>query len=507
MATLRLGTLNSTGDTFTSVIDLSGNTTVSSRTMSIALVRDSFKVSAPDRNQQFSESTSRYGGAIQASETLGNGKVGASLIVNGASATEAVDNWEFILATVEAGDSVQYYLEWTPANASNPVYYEVRGLPTWQANYRWIEFQSNKSLVFEVEWPVAPLARGLSSTFSIGSMTTPGLSSAVTVGGTAPALMDVKIAETNSSYILSENWAMLAWSKTMSSSTMTAPSPFTAVAKPFGILDVQGTGTYDNLQADGSGWSVTRNTSAADSLNSTRANFTVGTAAGSATVQMLIDPSLITPDSFASKTAELECWARIYVPSTRQPTLVGALISESGNVTYTLEYGSTGKAIPSPTSAGWRFVKVGTFCVSTLAKAPYTLEMRANFAAGAAATSYYFDYAMVVPSKARAMNPTGKQLTDSYPAFKGTSTGNSTWKQVNSDLSAVEQAASGSNGTVPSAGLGGQMIEVDPGTVNLLVKLSTAIPDDPDNATADTLSLTRVITGRITPRYYLARGS
>ena len=105
------------------------------------------------------------------------------------------------------------------------------------------------------------------------------------------------------------------------------------------------------------------------------------------------------------------------------------------------------------------------------------------------------------------MNPTGKQLTDSYPAFAGGTSSTSTWKQINSDLSAIEQPASSSNGTLPAPGLGGQMIEVEPGSVNLLIKTSAAIPDDPDNATADTLTLTRVISGRITPRYYLARGS
>jgi hypothetical protein len=465
--------------------------------MSIALVKETFKVTAPQRNQQFSSSTSRYGGSIQSSESLANGVVGASLMLSGATATEAIDNWEYIISTLESGDSTQYYIRWQPENASNSVYYEVRGLASWQAQYKWIEFQSNKSLVFEVSWPVAPLARGLSTTFSAGSITSPATTSSITVGGTAPALLDVSVTNPTG------KWAMLSWSKHTAATTTTSKVGYTAAIKPFGVLEVEsGTGTYSVCPGG------TVATGQSDALNGTKANWTIPTSASSATTYMNINPSLMQPDSFSTQTVDLEIWIRAYIANTRPPTLSAFVTDDTSSVIWTAEYGSAGKAVPAPLSSGWRFIKAGTITLPTNSTAPFELGVQANFAAGSSAIAYSVDYIVCNPAKARAMSPTGKQASDpSYPSFNDPS-GLTTKKLIKSNLSAQSQASSSTSQYTPSVGLGGNIIEVPVGSVDLFFKMSAAVPDDPtSNATADTLSAATTVAGTITPRYYLARGS
>lgn len=505
MPILQLGTLNAAGTTFTSVVDLSGSTTIGARTMTVALVRDTFKVTAPARNAQFSSANSRYGGAVQSSESLSNGTIAASLILNGATATEAVDNWEFILSKIELGDTTQYYIKWQPESATNPVFYEVRGLASWQALYRWIEFQSNRSLVFEVSWPVAPLARGLTTSFASTTITSPGKVT-VAVTGTAPALLD--IAVDNSSTPLTASWAMVAWSGYDSAaSAATAQSPFTAVAKPFGVLDIQGTGTYDQVVA-GSGGSVSRQTSQSDCLNGTRAAFSIPTAVSTAQVLMSVDPSMLDPDSFSSQTCDIEIWARIR-SNTRTPKLLAFIQDDTGTTTYSNEYGAAGKVIPAYT--GWRLVKLGTFTVPTNITVAYTVEMTAIFDSAGSSETFYVDYMLANPAKARAMGPTGKTPDANYPSFGALvgSSGTVTTKLIKSNLAGLAKDALSSSVYVPAAGLGGQSIEVPvtAGSVDLFFKMSDAVPDDPANTYPDTAVASVGVSGYITPRYYLARGT
>ena len=109
-------------------------------------------------------------------------------------------------------------------------------------------------------------------------------------------------------------------------------------------------------------------------------------------------------------------------------------------------------------------------------------------------------YLVVVPSRARALGPTGKPNDSSYPdLLPGTS---SHTKVIRSDLS-------GTLDGLPDTGLGGTPIEMEPGSNTIVIKYSSLVPDDPTaDATSEQLShaLTACSLG-VWPRYNLARGA
>jgi len=470
---------------------------LNSTTSGFQIVRDTFKIQAPERQAQFSQTSRRYGGANQTSETHGNGAVGASFFVSGASAEAAIVRWETLLSTLEDTHEADYFLKWQPEGvASNrAVFYQIRGAASWEAQYRPLEFSQNKTLVFDVSWPVAPLARGAAIAFSTTQQAYPATVSipnatgySVGVPGTAPALLDLSVAQTATAPGI--DFFMVGW-------TQKPATPTTSTYAPFGAIEVS-TGS-----AAPTGVTATNFT---HTTSPNRVRVTSPAAAPTTyTLDIDVDPSTLIRDDFTRSEIQLEVWARIYVNTAHRATVVTSLEPSAANAVgstsrYTAEFGSSGKLLATPASgSGWYFYRLGTLpaVVDTNNKAIYKLRLATTFAA-AVASEFAIDYVAVVPAKQRALTPTGRALDSSYPRFIN-STGTTT-KTVRNDLS-------GWLGTTPfpDSGLGGQVLEIPPGNVDMFIKPTLGVPDVA--TTADDLSQTLTITGTIIPRYFLARGA
>jgi hypothetical protein len=487
--TLQIGTFNSTFTAFTSSLDLnSGN---------VQLVRDTFKVQAPERRAQFSDSNRRYGGAWQSSEQHGNGAVGGSFLISNASATTAIDKWESLLQVIEGTDDYDYYIKWQPEAATYPVYYEVRGAASWAANYRWIEFSQNRSVVFDVQWPVGPLARGAAITFSTSSASYPATVQipnatgySVSVPGTAPALMDLNVIQAASSTGI--DFFSVAWTKRPG-------SPVTSTNTPFGLIEVS-TGTAASTGVSGTNYT----------FNNTSPNRVAIASPATSTTYTLnvdIDPSVLVRDDFTRNEIQLEVFGRIKVASTHSATVVTSLepkTATGASSRYTAEYGTSGKILAAPSSSsGFYMYKLGTLtavCEAGSPSAVYTLRLTTTFSA-ASTSEFAIDYLMVQPSRQRALTPTGKTPDSTYPKFLY-STAAAT-KTIQSDLKGWLTPSGGTR--YPDSGLGGQMLELPPGNVDLFIKPTLGVPDNTTTADDETKTLT--VSGTIIPRYYLARGT
>ena len=470
-----------------------------------SLVRDTLKLAPGQRNQQFADTNRRYGGSTLAAETHANGTATASLIYASASADAAVSKWEQLLGILEDTNK-DYYLKWKPESASNAVYYQIKGPANWQANYRWIEFSQNKSIVFDVSWPIAPLGRGLSQQFSALSTTTYPATATVSslTPGTAPGLLDLQF---NTSTVT--NWMLASWS--------TVGTPQSGTVAPFGYLPL--TNSAGTAYATGVTVSGTSFAYAADAATLVGGKVRVASpAATTYTASVDIDPSTLKRDSFNSNDVSLEVWARMKVASDHVPTTVTSLASASGTLfgdaRYTAEYGTAGKLLTKPaTGSGWYFYRLGTvpaYVDPTSSPAAWRLSVATTFSASSS-NEFAIDYICVVPARQRALSPTAKTPNSSYPSFIPASTG--TAKIVRADLTGWAKSNGGTNdfsstGYFPDAGLGGQLLEI-PATSSfgLFLKPSAAVPDDPASTNTDTISQSIAVSGWYTPRYYLARGT
>jgi len=462
------------------------------------IVRDTFKIQAPERQAQFSQTSRRYGGANQTSETHGNGAVGASFFVSGSSADAAIVRWETLLSALEDTHEADYFLKWQPEGATRPVFYQIRGAAGWEAQYRPLEFSQTKTLVFDVNWPVAPLARGAAITFSTAAAWYPSTvavpaASGYSVGvpGSAPALLDLSVAQTGSG----SDFFMVGWTQkpTLSANASTNV--------PFGAITLTTNGSTANTGVTATNY--TYRTGSTPSIN--RVGITSPTAGITYTLDVAIDPSTMIRDDFTRSEIQLEVWGRVYVNTLHRATVITSLepvSASSGGASsrYTTEFGATGKLLAYPASgSGWYFYRLGTLpaVVDVNNRSSYKVRLATTFANTTTSTEFAIDYLAIVPAKQRALTPTGRAPDSSYPSFIN-STG-STTKTIRNDLS-------GWLGTTPypDSGLGGQVLEIPPGDVNLFIKATLGVPDVTDIAD-DSQNLT--LTGTIIPRYFLARGS
>lgn len=308
-----------------------------------------------------------------------------------------------------------------------------------------------------------------------------------TIPGDAPCKADVTI--TPSGGAGAPIWALLGWTK--------KPSAGLAAA-PFGIIEAE---TAANL----SGWSVVAGPTA-------RGNSLLLDEAAAATdvytASWPVDPSLMTPDAFASEVA-IEVWARVTMASTIvTPNLTLSVRPEDGlsygSARYTDEWGSAGKLLTVPSAGSqYRMVRLGTLrmLVDTLRARKWTLWLGGSVGAGSSG-AWGVDYLLLGPAGARACSPSSKANDSGFPQFIASPA--ETSKTIRHDLSArvAKPPAYGH----PDHGLGGQLLELPPGEDELLVKLSNLVPDDPTvNATTEQLAHTATVHAAITPRWNLLR--
>ena len=231
-----------------------------------------------------------------------------------------------------------------------------------------------------------------------------------------------------------------------------------------------------------------------------------------------IDPQTLRRDDFGEGDLSLEVWARCKVASTHSATVITSLAPKAGSAfgdtRYTAEYGTAGKLLTKPgSSSSWYFYRLGTLPAyvdsAPGSTAAWTLTLATSFAATTTGVEFAIDHLCVVPTRQRALTPSGKS-TSGYPSFMPTTS--AITKIVRSDLSGwtkggSDTTASTFTGYFPDSGLGGQLLEVPPSAFKLFTKASLAVPDDPTMANTDTASQSISVGGWFTPRYFLARGA
>jgi hypothetical protein len=220
-----------------------------------------------------------------------------------------------------------------------------------------------------------------------------------------------------------------------------------------------------------------------------------------------LDPALMAADDF-DREVSIEVWARVGLdPTLISPTLTLSLRPEDG-LSFgasrpTDEWGQAGRVLTVPTAFAWRLARLGTLrlLVDPLRPRKWLLWLAGSVGAG---TSGFFgvDYLLLLPTRQRASSRSAVPNDAGYPDFLTTTSEVS--KTIRADLSALI-AAPGKWGH-PDHGLGGQLLELPPGNVDTLLKLSSLVPDDPSvNATTEQLAHTAGISLSVTPRYYAFR--
>jgi hypothetical protein len=278
-------------------------------------------------------------------------------------------------------------------------------------------------------------------------------------------------------------WALLGW----------ATKPTTGLAvPPFGILD---SATASEI----TGWTY----------KTTAGARTGGALVGSvvnAAAYWQVDPATMTPDSFSGELA-VEVWARVLLSaglSSANLTL-SAQPQDGvgyGAARYTDEWGSSGRPLSLPEGSDrWRMTRLGTLHLLCNPLAPRIWKLVVE-GSSIAAAEWGLDYLLVVPSMQRACSPSSKPNNAAYPPFIANV--GATVKTIRSNLSGLI-AEPGKNGH-PDHGLGGQLLEVPPGESELLVKLSSLVPDDPTvSAASEQLAYESQVRVLVTPRWFLAR--
>lgn len=434
----------------------------------------------------------RFGGATAIAETTDNGTISWTSFVKAATPQAALDNAEALFTVLRSGRR-DLWFEWRASTAPASTFYEVRGPATITPKYDAVQFAQTNSLEVEVSIPVGPLALGAPSTQTISSTTTPAvvsLSSAVS--GSAPALCDVTIRTGNGTGA-APVWALIGW-------TQRPSAPLASSVAPFGLIEADsGTLTTFATVVDSGARGGNRAT-------------TTASGAGTGSTVVAVDPSTLVADDFAAGDLDVEVWARVYLNSGLvSPRAVLSLQPFAGvaygGEQFSGEYGSVGKALTIPSSSTtYRFVRLGTVSMPVDKAQPlkWNLKVAMSWASGSSGT-VGLDYLMLVPARQRALGPTGKPNDSSYPDFIGSNA--DTQRRIRgADLSGQVASAAGNFGRGP--GLGGSPIELPTGNVDMLLKLSSVVPDDPTSDTT-TEQLSHTVTGSLTiwPRFWLGRGA
>lgn len=479
----KLVTIDSAG-TVTTVKDLE----VSS---SYQAVRGSFAVKAPDRQTAMVGSGRRYAGQGAVAESHQNGEVSWKALVRGASQDVCLQNVESMIAAFEQLEYPGLHLEWRPDGATYSTYYEVRGPARWQPSYDWAQFTGAGSMIVEVAVPVAPLARGATQSISVSSFTAPNvvqLGSAV--NGTAPARVQVGVGKASGQQ--GPAFGLLGWWQRLA-------APPAGYSSPFGLIEAETvlSGSTNVVWASGA------------DAGSRGGNRLAATASGAQTATSRYG---VSTAGLSGRQVELEIFARVYVPTTLvSPRVTASFYTDggAGSSVFTREWGSAGRPVSVPSSSGYRLTRVGTVSLplqtaALAVETKWVLKLDVSWAAGSSGT-VGLDWIALVPAGQRACSPTGEPLDSAYPRFMPSGT-NAATKTVTPDLAGMLTTSGATNAA--DTGLGGSVIEVPPGNVDMLVLLSEQVPDEPSSAnlngkewTGTTMSL------NVVPRYFLVRGS
>ncbi len=487
MADLReICTYSEDTGTYTTVLALEDSSTYQA-------VRGSFQVKRGQRQQSMAKSQRRYSGSVIAGEQVDNATVEWKAIVRGSSVDLALGALEDMFAVLES-PRTDYLLAWKPDGATYKTLYEIRGPATYQPEHDWAQLLQNGAETVTVSIPVAPLPLTDSVTDLSASFPTtlPAVYSPATdVPGSAPALATLQVRATGGS--AAPVWALVGWTKRPG-------TPLSSSVAPFGIIEAE---TYTSVAT----WAKTladSNYSGSDGVRTTTSG------AGSASAQYAVDPSVMQPDDFTAGTVDIEVWARLELAAAVvSPKIVLSLEPNAGASfgasQYSAEYGATGKLLTVPSSGTrFRFVKIGTLTmpVDTAQPLKWNVKVAASWAGGSSG-SFGMDYLILVPARQRAVSRCGVANDGYYPQFIPSTS--DTTKQIRADLSG--RIASGTGNKGPHTGLGGSPLELPPGPVDFVVKLSSLVADDPSSSAASEQKTHGLTSGliRVRPRWFYGR--
>lgn len=284
-------------------------------------------------------------------------------------------------------------------------------------------------------------------------------------------------------------WALLGWAS--------KPSVGLAAA-PFGILTSSAAEA-----ASAEGWTLQTNAGA------TGGKMYQGDVVRGA-LAWAVDPATMAPDSFSGEIA-VEVWARVLLnaPLSSVNLTLSAQPQDGigyGAPRYTDEWGSAGRNEVLPEGdEKFRLTRLGVLhlLVNPLAPRIWKLVVEGTIT-GATISPWGLDCLFLAPSLQRACSPSSKPNNAAYPKFIANST--ATVKTIRSDLSGLVNQP-GKNGH-PDHGLGGQLLQLPAGETQMLVKLSSMIPDAPEvTPLSEQLDYPAVVTVWVTPRWQLVRTS
>lgn len=311
------------------------------------------------------------------------------------------------------------------------------------------------------------------------------------IPGDAPAKGDVTVSTASAD---AAPFALAAWSPRAGASSLGSKVPFGIIEAEGGILP--------------SGWSVTAD---ADYRGGSGLQQTAVGSAISPIFSAEIDPATLIPDDHRQEEIDIEVWARFEIASsltglTIRTSVYPSLFGDYSLSRYAHEWGTSGKTPTMPSSGTrFRFMRLGTLTVPVRrvgGPVGWYLEIAPTTTGGTGVLG--LDYVIVVPVNARALSPTNKALNTSYPRFLPA--GVTSNKTVRSDLSGLIGIPGGSGNQTTANGLGGSPLELPVGNVDMLVKLSSLVPDDPtSDTTSETLAHTATVTVSPIPRFQYLR--
>lgn len=272
---------------------------------------------------------------------------------------------------------------------------------------------------------------------------------------------------------------------------------------PFGIIEAESADNGDLV-----GWAI-----GTESTARTQSWVLDTTVSGAETYAAgwWIDPNLLLPDDFTLGEVDVEVWARMAIENTNvSPRVILSARPEAGTSfgaeRFTAEWQSAGALLTIP-SAGlvYRMTRLGTLTlpVDPASPARWKLWLAGSTAAGSTGR-FGLDFLVCALSRYRASSPSGKVNDTTYPKFI-TSVAE-TAKTITSDLRG--RVAKPPLAATADRGLGGTPLELPPGNVDLLVLLSSLVPDDPTSSSASEVhQFTATIHASIWPRYNAYRST
>lgn len=305
-----------------------------------------------------------------------------------------------------------------------------------------------------------------------------------TIPGNAPALCDLHVTPSGGS--APPVSAVIGWTKRPG-------APIAGSVAPFGILEGES-------GADHVGWTYEVD---AGSRGGNRLALTTA-GAGSASATWAIDPSTLLAEEYSQGEISLEIWGVMVLASTLVTPKVVLSAHPFDGTDFGAERfadeGSVGRALVKP-SAGTvrRPVRLGTLRLPT-DPVRWKVRVAASWLTGSSGT-IGLDYLVIVPARQRMASPTGMANDSAYPRFVPSIA--ETTRILKGDGSGAIAKPPGE--PVQDGGLG-VPLELPPGAVDLVVKLSSLVPDDPSvSAASEQLSHAATVHASVTPRSFLGR--